>query len=128
VWSFGCVLYEMLAGVAPFNGPTASDIIAAILKTELDWNALPADTPRPVERLLKRCLVKDQGMRLRDLGDAQLDIADARSDAPTERSQLVAARPSIGRRLAWPVAAAGLALATFVLTRGTSQRRRNLAN
>lgn len=77
VWSFGCVLFEMLSGRPPFTGETTSDLIAAILKSDPDWKSLPADTPRGIERLLRRCLEKDPNRRLRDLADARLDIRDA---------------------------------------------------
>ena len=45
IWSFGCVLFEMLAGKRPFAADTASDAIAAILKDEPDWSALPGEVP-----------------------------------------------------------------------------------
>lgn len=80
VWSFGCVLYEMLAGVGPFAGETASDMIAAILEREPDWSKLPVRTPRRVVELLHRCLEKDESQRLRDIGDARLELEKASAD------------------------------------------------
>src|SRR3984893_10483369 len=59
IWSFGCVLYEMLGGRAPFAADTLSDTIVAILEREPDWRALPATTPLPITHLLRRCLDKD---------------------------------------------------------------------
>ena len=59
IWAFGCVLYEMLTGRRAFAGETVTDIIAAVLKNEPDWAALPADTPPPIRPLLGRCLEKD---------------------------------------------------------------------
>ena len=90
IWSFGCVLYEMLTGRAPFAGDTISDTIAAILDREPDWNALPANISPGIRRLLERCLEKDPKRRLRDVGDARIELRDAltlgaritRSDAP----------------------------------------------
>ena len=64
IWSFGCVLYEMLTGRAPFAGDTISDTIAAIVDREPDWKALPHTTPTPIRRLLRRCLEKDRKQRL----------------------------------------------------------------
>jgi serine/threonine-protein kinase len=74
IWAFGCVLYEMLTGRRAFDGATTMDVIAAILEKEPDWKRLPKATPPAIRRLLERCLVKDQKRRLRDIGDAGLDV------------------------------------------------------
>ena len=81
IWAFGCVFYEMLTGRLPFPGDTVSDTIAKILEREPDWSALPAGTPETLRRLIRRCLVKDPKQRLRDIGDAlvEIDAADATS-------------------------------------------------
>ena len=77
VWAFGCVLFEMLAGRHVFGGAgTVSDAIAAVLKSEPDWHALPANTPPHIRSLLKRCLEKGVRHRLRDIGDAGLLLGD----------------------------------------------------
>jgi Tol biopolymer transport system component len=77
IWAFGCVLYEMLTGRAPFARETDSDTIAAVLEREPDWGALPPSVPAAIRRLLGRCLEKDPVRRLRDIGDARLEIDDA---------------------------------------------------
>ena len=78
IWAFGCVLFEMLAGRHVFDAaPTVSDAIAAVLRSEPNWQALPANTPREIRSLLKRCLEKDPRRRLRDIGDAGLLLADS---------------------------------------------------
>ena len=76
IWAFGCVLYEMLTGRAPFPGETVTDVIAAVVKNEPDWSALPPGTPPRIRRLLVRCMQKDPRARLRDIGDARIEIAD----------------------------------------------------
>src|SRR5262249_10190271 len=76
VWAFGCVLFEMLAGKRPFGGATFSDTVAAILDREPDWAALPKQTPTALLRLLRRCLQKEKDKRLRDVGDARLELED----------------------------------------------------
>jgi Tol biopolymer transport system component len=76
IWAFGCVLYEMLTGRRAFAGSSSSDLISAVLTREPDWNALPETTPAGVRRLLRRCLEKDVTRRLRDIGDARLEIED----------------------------------------------------
>ena len=85
IWAFGCVLYEMLTGHVAFRGATASDTIAAVLGSEPAWDALPDTTPINVRLLLQRCLDKDPSRRLRDLGDARLEIDDAVSRAAGTR-------------------------------------------
>lgn len=71
IWAWGCILYEMLTGRQAFpNGETVSDTLAGILAREPDWRALPADTPRPIRKLLERCLRKDARHRLHDIADA----------------------------------------------------------
>jgi eukaryotic-like serine/threonine-protein kinase len=76
VWSFGCLLYEMLTGKITFGGDTVSDTIARILEREPDWHALPEKTPQGVRRLLRRCLQKDPQRRLHDIADARLEIEE----------------------------------------------------
>ncbi|NQV33932.1 MAG: serine/threonine-protein kinase [Phycisphaeraceae bacterium] len=77
IWSFGCVLYEMLTGQLPFEGETISDTLANILQTEPDWHALPQATPETIQVLVRRCLQKDPHQRLRDIGDAGIEIREA---------------------------------------------------
>src|SRR5678816_4855630 len=76
IWAFGCVLFEMLTGRGVFGRDTHSDTIAAVLTSAPDWDALPARTPDPVRRLLRRMLEKDPTRRLRDIGEARVDIDD----------------------------------------------------
>ena len=76
IWAFGCVLYEALAGRRAFAGETVTDIITAVVKNEPDWSALPSDTPAHIRTLLVRCLQKDPRRRLRDIGDARLEIEE----------------------------------------------------
>src|SRR6266536_1885576 len=64
LWAFGVVLLEMLTGRPVFAGETVSHVLAAVLRAEPDWGALPADTPAPIRRLLRRCLDKDRRRRL----------------------------------------------------------------
>jgi Tol biopolymer transport system component len=90
IWAFGCVLYEMLTGTRAFRGETTPDTIAAILEHEPDWNRVPAATPASIRRLLVRCLTKDPKQRLRDIGDAPLDLTEP---GPSERTA-IATKPS----------------------------------
>jgi Tol biopolymer transport system component len=81
VWSFGCVLYQMLTGRTAFASETVSDTIVGILSREPDWALLPPDTPAGVRRLLRRCLAKDPKQRLRDVGDARIELDEASTGA-----------------------------------------------
>jgi len=97
IWSFGAVLYEMLTARRAFPAESVSDTVAAVLEHEPDWNALPAQTPVSIRRLLQRCLEKDPRRRLRDVGDGRLDIEEALAGHSSVRARS-AARPT---RLAW---------------------------
>jgi len=67
IWAFGCVLFEMLTGKRAFEGEDVSDILAAVLRGEPDWNALPADAPPYLRAIVKGCLVKDRKARIPDI-------------------------------------------------------------
>ena len=77
IWAFGCILFESLTGKRAFTGETVPDAVGAILHLEPDWASLPARTPERVRELLRLCLEKDPGRRLRDAGDARLEIEAA---------------------------------------------------
>ena len=107
IWSFGCVLYEMLTGRQAFAGETVSDSIAAILSREPEWDLLD-DTLPQARRLLARCLEKDANERLRDIGDARQELDHVLAD----RREGGAARPVVGaRRFTRPVGWRGAAVA-----------------
>jgi serine/threonine protein kinase/Tol biopolymer transport system component len=87
LWAFGVVLYEMLAGTRLFGGDEISDTLALVLTSDPDWTKLPANTPEPIRRLLRRCLDKDPKRRLASASDARLEIDDALRDpaAPVQQ-------------------------------------------
>ncbi len=110
VWAFGVVLFEMLTGQRLFAGATVSDTLAAVLTREPDWTTLPAGTPTPLRRLLRRCLEKDRKRRLDSAAAARLEIDDALT-APAAvdggvASGASATTPSSRGRLPWMVATA----------------------
>ncbi len=94
IWSFGCVLYETLTGKSAFVGETVSDTLAGILTREPEWDRLPVSTPANVRALLRRCLRKDRERRLRDIGDARLELEDALAGATEITAPPVVARPA----------------------------------
>ncbi len=97
VWALGCVLYEMLTGRAAFASAGLSDTIAAVLRGEPDWHALPGDTPPRIRLLLGRCLRKDPRQRVHDAADVRIEVNDAAADAD---GQTPRPRASTDRRLA----------------------------
>ena len=90
IWSFGCVVYEILTACRAFPGDTLSATLAGILEREPAWEALPPAAPPSVGRLLRRCLHKYSTQRLRDIGDARLELEE-----PT--APVVAAGPETPR-------------------------------
>ncbi len=111
IWSFGVVLFEMLTGRQMFAGETATDILAAVVRAEPDWSMLPPGVPRRIRELLQRCLTKDDKRRLRDIGDARLELDDVQDAKPD-----VAPAPNLlWRALPWAVAAIAIAVAAWTL-------------
>jgi serine/threonine-protein kinase len=106
IWAFGCVLFEMLSGLKPFSGDTMSDTIAAILEREPTWDKLPDAIPSAVRRLLRRCLEKDPKYRLRDIGDARIELRESLTPPATDdvARPLTWVRSSRRRDVAWLVA------------------------
>jgi len=107
IWAFGCVLFEMLTGKMAFPGDNITDILAAVVRGEPDWSALPGETPASVHRLLRRCLSKDPKDRLSDIGVARLEIRDA-----TEVARSTEVVPPLQRvrraSVPWSMLASGL--------------------
>jgi len=103
IWAFGCVLYELLTGKQAFAGDDITDILAAVVRAEPDWQALPAATPVKIRDLLHRCLQKDKTLRLQAAGDARIEIHEALTASPTILP--LAAQSKNRERVAWAAAA-----------------------
>jgi serine/threonine-protein kinase len=118
IFSFGCVLYEMLAGVQPFPGETVADSIGATLHKQLDQDLLPSNTPPLVRELLTSCLVKDRKDRLHDIGDARIELARAIVGAEWAGTALPSGDLTQRNRRSWHAYAslAGAVLLGSVLT------------
>jgi Tol biopolymer transport system component len=93
VFGFGCVLYEMLTGRQTFHGEEVSDVLAAVLKTEPDWNRLPPDLTPKLRDVLRRCLQKDPKRRWHAIADVRLELEAAAADPLTATTNAVAAMP-----------------------------------
>ena len=112
IWAFGCVLYELLTGKQAFHGEDVTDILAAVVRAEPDWAALPKNISPSMRVLLQRCLRKDRRQRLPDAGAVRIEIEDTLAGtAPTE--------PMMGQRelsVKWKLIAAVLLLTTLGLS------------
>ena len=116
IWAFGCVLYELLTGKQAFHGEDVTDILAAVVRAEPDWQALPAATPPKVRNLLRRCLQKDRRQRFHDAADVRIEIEEAL--AAPQGVEVTASAPaarSWRERLAWPAAALALTSIAFAV-------------
>jgi len=139
IWAFGCVLYEMLTGRHAFEGETITDTLAAVVRAEPEWNAVPATTPITIQRLIRRCLIKDPKQRLRDIGEARIAIEETLSGSaelqapvspdegsPEGRVRVAPAQPS--RRVpAWLIAAS-LTLAVGIAAGWWARAQRSFPN
>ena len=120
VWAFGCVLYEMLTGTRAFGGEDVTDTIAAVVRGEPDWSALPPDVPPQIRLLLKRCLEKDRRARISDIGVARFLMNE-----PTATTGQVPAPPiaAPASRFRFGIAAAaGLLVGALLAAWGLSSR------
>jgi len=119
IWAFGAVLFEMLTSRRAFPGEDITDTIVSVVSKEPDWSALPAATPAGLRRLLARCLKKDPKARMRDIGEARLQLKELVSGAPEEMPTAVVAQPTPApRRPLWkraiPVVAAAVVAGAIV--------------
>ena len=112
IWAFGAVLYEMLTGTRVFPGEDLSETLAAVIKSEPDWTALPAAVPRPVRTLLERCLTKDRRARVSDAATALFVLREhaalSESRSGDAASAGTAASPPFVRRALPPAIAAAV--------------------
>ena len=113
IWAFGAVLFEILTGRAAFSGETVSDVIALVLQFDPISEILVRETPAPLSRLLRRCLEKDPLRRLRDIGDARVELEEALSAEPVPSAPIAADRPMAWRRTA-AVALGGATVAALL--------------
>jgi len=129
IWAFGCAVFELLTGEYAFRRETVSGTLAAVLAADPPWARLPAATPAGICRLLYRCLEKDTKRRLKDIGDARLDIEEAMRGpeavpaAPQRRHALIPALVGVGVL----VAVAFIASRIWTLTPEDSRPSRRFA-
>jgi eukaryotic-like serine/threonine-protein kinase len=118
IWAFGVVLYEMLTGTRLFAGETVSDVLAGVLKSEIDLEALPHATPPGIRQLLTRCLAREPRSRLRDIGDARIALEEALAGEVDESGAPGSLRAGRAKRVLWALATLALVFAVlFVASR-----------
>jgi Tol biopolymer transport system component/tRNA A-37 threonylcarbamoyl transferase component Bud32 len=127
IWAFGCVLYEMLAGRAPFEGEDVSEMLAHVITQEPDFDALPKNTPPRVQDLVRRCLRKDPRVRLPHIAAARIALDELGEPDALHAPGAAAGAPAAGAQRSrswWPVAAALVigALATMAFFQATADR------
>ena len=100
IWAFGAVLFEMLTGKRAFPGEDITDTLAAVVRAEPDWGALPADLPSALRAYLTRCLQKDPRQRVQAIGDVRLALTGAFETAMPQRTTTATSATPRGR-LVW---------------------------
>ncbi len=117
IWALGVLVYEMLAGRKLFDGETVTDVLAAVVRQEIDWSALPARTPAALRRLLRQCLERNPKNRLHSAADARLALDEAAADAPEQALASAPSRRPVGALWGAAALAAVLGLAAGWLLR-----------
>ena len=124
IWAFGCVMFETICGNRAFRGATVSDTLAAILKEDPPWHALPDSTPPDLVRLIRWCLRKDEQRRLRHVGDARSLLEELRDESDTGAGPEAPGRRRYSK-ISWAAGliafAAGAAAMYFLGPRADSQ-------
>lgn len=122
IWAFGCLLYEMLTGHRPFQAESANEYLGAIFHEEPDWDALPPTAHPGTRSVLNRCLRKDVRHRLRDIGDARIELEEVlQQPAIASEPELAHGTIAWSRIGGWAVAGLlGVALIWF-LVRGRGE-------
>ena len=113
IFSFGCVLYEMLTGHQAFDGKTVSDVLAAVLTREPEASYLPANLPHDIRTLLLRCLSKETKQRWQAIGDIRFELEHAGAESPAATTGAMA-QTRRARRFAWTSAVAAALIASIL--------------
>jgi serine/threonine protein kinase len=126
IWAFGVVLYEMLTGARGFKGQGFTDVLAEVVRGEVDWSRLPARTPLRLRRLLERCLVVDAKHRLRDIGEARIALSGIeRGEADATAAAPKASSFRWREAFAWSLALTALVTAALLIMQRTDAPERS---
>ena len=86
IFSFGCVLYEMVTGRRAFHGDSKVSILSAILKEDpKPVSSITPDAPRDLEKIVSRCLRKDPERRFQHMDDLKLALLDLKEESESAR-------------------------------------------
>jgi serine/threonine protein kinase/Tol biopolymer transport system component len=125
IWAFGCVLFEMLTGTRAFVGDDVRETLAAVLRSEPDWHALPRDVPDQIRFLLTRCLARERARRMSDAATVRFLLSET---LPTPGADGLVGRSR--SRLLWAIAviaalstAAGAGLAIMIAGHAAVEQR-----
>ena len=114
VWSFAVVLHEMLTGRSPFDGPTSSDVIAAVLeRNPPSLASAGVAAPAQLEGIITKALTKDREERYQTMKDLAVDLRQAQKKTTNYELKTTNEKPKRVRPL-WRMAEALLVIATLV--------------
>jgi serine/threonine protein kinase len=113
IWAFGCILYECLTGKRVFEEKTVTDTLAAILRGDPAWHALPAATPPNIRFLLRRCLEKDINRRFHDVADVRIELEETKP-VPVGSTAVPFGQHAIRLRVLLPIAGASVMAALII--------------
>jgi Tol biopolymer transport system component len=110
IFSIGIILYEMATGERPFKGDSSASILSSVIKdTPPPVTELRPELPRDLEKLIRRCLVKDAEGRLQATKDLRNELRESKQDV--DSGEAVAGKAvSKPKRTMWPLAVIGAAL------------------
>ena len=122
VWSFGCVLFEMLTSRRAFEAEDVSETLAVVLRGEPSWGDLPRDLDPRMTAVLRRCLQKDPRKRWQAVGDLRFELEQIASHPldPAAAGGTLAAKPPFVRTVPMVVAFMLMLGAAVALTRWLS--------
>ena len=123
IWAFGVVLYEMLTGQRAFKGDDISETLASVLKDTVDVTSLPTTVPPRLRALMARCLERDVKLRLRDIGEARVELAKIAEGRTELSDSRVPATRAISSRTRAVVFWGGLLVVTTGVVLGTRMLR-----
>ncbi len=119
IFSFGCVLFEMLTGRQAFQGELATEILASVIRSDPDYTTLQANLHPRIKELLRRCFEKDVKNRWQAVGDVRFELESVLADPQgTHIQPSLAAQPGAKLRLVlkWAIVASAVtALVSSIL-------------